>query len=548
MQWLKRRWVLFGVFGALACAGEPTGNQSTPTEITANPDVVFVTQGDSQAVIVSVVDEDGQVLESNFGDPTNVGSGISVVFDPNFQTTTTGVPIHRQARYFVKGVDLAHSSFTVEALGLTKDIEVFSIPGQLNATISNTTPALGDTISITAPPGTFFSGSSVLTFGGFAPVVVSQDATTITFIPFPNIFAPAVVSNVGVESNPDVTFTLATPDSVKTDSIANLGANVAPTSPALGATVTLTLPAGLKLIPESLTTLAIANAAVAPRDPVLSADSSTITFVPPPNADSFVVVSGVIPERLAGCCATATGYSLLLGTTVKVTTPVVSNFPSTVSDATPAANDVVTVTSSDGAYTIDPAAEVLVGALAATVTSRTGNSISFVPPPGATGPVTVNGVLIGGFSLSLASSAGDLTVGALAPLSGTNREATAPTLALPGAGELTTLFDQPDFPAGFGDPVADAAGGGGTAFYKIDVPADGDYTITVNWDIGSDVDVFVCGDPIDSVAFSNCDFAAATGNQPESATYSLTAGTQNIVLNDFGGDATGATVQITIEH
>ena len=59
MQWLKRRWVLFGVVGALACAGDPTGNESTPTDITADPEVVFVTQGDSEAVIVSVIDEDG---------------------------------------------------------------------------------------------------------------------------------------------------------------------------------------------------------------------------------------------------------------------------------------------------------------------------------------------------------------------------------------------------------------------------------------------------------------------------------------------------------
>ena len=66
---------------------------------------------------------------------------------------------------------------------------------------------------------------------------------------------------------------------------------------------------------------------------------------------------------------------------------------------------------------------------------------------------------------------------------------------------------------------------GRTAFYKIVVPAAGDYTITVNWDIGSDIDLFVCGDPIDDVGLSNCAFDAATGNQPESATYSLTAGT-----------------------
>jgi hypothetical protein len=209
---------------------------------------------------------------------------------------------------------------------------------------------------------------------------------------------------------------------------------------------------------------------VPPRDAVLSADSTTITFVPPPSADSFVVVSGVIPERLAACCASAPGYGLPLGTTVKVTTPVVSDFPSTLSDATPAANDVVILTSSDGAYAVDPAAEVLVGALTATVTSRTANSISFVPPPGATGPVTVNGVTIAGFTLSLPSSAGDVTVGALTPAAGTEDQSTAPTLDVPGAGELTTFFDAPDWAA-----VLEPDTFGPSAFYKIVIPADGDY-------------------------------------------------------------------------
>jgi hypothetical protein len=224
-------------------AGELTGNESTPTDIAANPDVVFVTQGDSQAVLVSVVDEDGQVLQADFGDPTNVGSGISVIFDPNFQRVTTGIPIQRQARYFVKGVDLAHTSFTVEALGLTKEIEVFSIPGQLAAEITDSLPALGDTVTITEPTGTFFTDSSVLTFTGAAPVVSartrprSRSSRSRTFSR-----RPWSQCRRGEQSA--VVFSLATPFNVKTDSITDIGTNVTPTNPALGAAVTLTLPAG----------------------------------------------------------------------------------------------------------------------------------------------------------------------------------------------------------------------------------------------------------------------------------------------------------------
>ncbi|HEU5303188.1 MAG TPA: hypothetical protein VFU40_00970 [Gemmatimonadales bacterium] len=560
MQWLKRRWVLFGVCGALACAGEPTGNQSTPTEITANPGVVFVTQGDSQAVILSVVDEDGQVLEADFGDPANVGSGISVVFDPNFQTTTTGVPIHRQARYFVKGVDLAHTSFTVQALGLTKEIEVFSIPGQLAAEITDSLPALGDTITITAPTGTFFSDSSVLTFTGVAPVVVSQDATTITFIPFPNIFTPAVVSNVGVESNPDVVFSLSTPFNVKTDSILDLGPNVAPTNPALGAPVTLTLPAGLKVIPESLVQsgvgadtlprgLGVASNPVQPRNITVSADSATITFVPPPNADSFVVVPGIVPQRLAACCGGAEGYPLVLGTTVKLVTPVVDSIPATLSTTTPAANVPVTVTRTDPSFAFDPDAAVLVGADDTPVVfsvAGDGSSLTFLPTPGSTGRVTVDGVTIAGFSLTLPAKAPSITVGAVTEAAGTDDPGTAPALPVPGPGETVSFWDIPDFEA-----TVDH-------FYRFDVPAAGNYRLTVNWDIGDDIDAVICTDVTCATlaGVGNGRFAAATATHPESGVFPLAAGANYILVEDFGGadddantaPAIGAKVQITIDR
>jgi hypothetical protein len=546
MQWLKGRNVLFGALAVVACSGDPTGNESTPTQIQSDPEVVFVTQGDSQPVIVKVLDEDGQVLQADFT-ATDVGGGITVRLDPTFQEVTTGNPIRRGSRFFVSGVALTHTSFKVNALGLSKTIEVTSVPGELDATITDSLPALGDTVTITAPTGTFFTDTTGITFNGAAPVIVSQDESTLTFIPLPNTDGPALVSSVGVESNASVVFDLTTPFNIKTDSIVDIGSAISNPTPALGTPITLTLPAGLKLLPESLVTLNVAGNGVLPRNRTLSADSSVITLVPPPNADSVITVAGVVPSRLAACCAATPGYALLLSTTGKVTTPVIDSIPSTLSNATPAANEEVTLTITDPSFTLTDTANVTLGA-ATTIVGRTANSLTFVPTPGTNGGVIVNGIDVAGFALSLPSDAGLATVGALTPLAGTNREATAPALTLPGAGEIKTLFDQPDLAAGFGDPVADLAGGGGSAFYKLNVPANGDYTITVNWSVGSDVDMFVCDSPIDATALSNCDFAAATGDQPESATYTLTAGPHIIVLNDFGGDAAGALFQITIEH
>ena len=120
MQRLKGRSIVLVALAALACSGDPTGNEGTPTAITANPDVVFVTQGDSQAVLVSVVDEEGQVLQTDVA-ATNVSSGITVSLDPTFQEVNTGTPIGRQHRFFVKGVDLTNATFTLERARSVQD-------------------------------------------------------------------------------------------------------------------------------------------------------------------------------------------------------------------------------------------------------------------------------------------------------------------------------------------------------------------------------------------------------------------------------------------
>jgi hypothetical protein len=528
MQRLKGRNIIFGALAVLACSGDPTGNESTPTVIQSNPDVVFVTQGDSEPVVVTVLDEDGNVLQADVTQ-SDVGSGITVRLDPTYQEVTTGNPIQRGTRFFVKGVDLAHTSFKVTALGLTKTIEVTSVPGALDAEITDTLPTLGDTVTITAPPGTFFSDSSVLTFTGATPVVTDQTETTISFIPMANVFAPAVVSNVGVASNPAVVFELATPFNVKTDSIFDIGTSLSTTAPALGAPVTLTLPAGLKLIPESLATLTVAGAPLFPQQRTLSANSTTITFTPPPNADSFVVVNGVIPSVFTGCCAADPDYPLLLNTTARVATPVVDSAAATVNDAAPAVNDLVTLTLTDANFGIVDTATVVVGATLAPVSSRTANSITFTAPPGTTGPVTVNGVSVVGFPLALPTTAGDVTFAdstTIPSLAGTDAVGTAPALLfpqVPGGSLLedSGTFDFPDF----GVP---------TRLYKITVPADADVTVTIDWaggaeDLGA---YWFSADATEQLDFDPAD-AGGEGDHPETATNTIPAGTYILALINF---------------
>ncbi|MGH7527319.1 MAG: hypothetical protein ACREMX_11520 [Gemmatimonadales bacterium] len=546
MQRLKGRKVLFGALAVLACSGDPTENQGTPTDITVNPEVVFVTQGDSQPVIVSVIDEDGQILQADFT-ATNVGAGITVVEDPTFLGVSSSNPIRRQARFYVKGVDLVAAEFTINALGLSKTVAATSVPGNLTATISNLAPLLGDTITITAPTGTFFTAESELTFGGAAPEVVSQDATTIVFIPFPNIFGPAVVSNVGVTSNPELTFTLATPDTVVTDSITDIGANLAPVNPALGGSVTLVLPPELRVIPESLVQsgvgadtiprgLTVAAAAVRPRNISVTPDSLTITFIPAPNSDSFVEVPGVVARRLPQ-------YPLLLSTTVKVTTPVVDSIPSTLSTTAPALGSPVTLTRTDPAFAFDPAAAVAVGGNAEqfdVAVAGDGSSITFTPRPGATGNVSVDGVVIAGFALDLPSQTPNLTVPAVTPIAGTGDPATAPALPVPAAvGQSTTTFDDAVYTAA--DITGD--GGVGAQYYTITLGAPATLTIGISSDDGGpDLDGVICNDTTCSVP----NFALASTAHDESAAVALAAGTHILAVVNFdGADSDFVRVKIT---
>jgi hypothetical protein len=129
MQWLRRCSVLFGVLVTIwACSGDPTKNSGKPTFIVADPTVVFVAQGASKGVIVSVVDEDGQSLAATF-DATQ-GTGITVARDLNFLPTQTVPPtdIGHQARFVVTGGTVGTTTFTVSAAGLSKDVTVNVTP------------------------------------------------------------------------------------------------------------------------------------------------------------------------------------------------------------------------------------------------------------------------------------------------------------------------------------------------------------------------------------------------------------------------------------
>lgn len=137
----------------------------------------------------------------------------------------------------------------------------------------------------------------------------------------------------------------------------------------------------------------------------------------------------------------------------------------------------------------------------------------------------VTGVSAGTTSFALVSDQGpSVTISArvITPIAGTTDPATAPTIALAPVGQTVTIFDAPDFATSI------------DAFYKITVPPDaGGVTATLDWNSDADMDLFPC----DAATISVCDFTAATGSKPESASYVLAPGDYFFIAELFEGTA-----------
>jgi hypothetical protein len=234
-----------------------------------------------------------------------------------------------------------------------------------------------------------------------------------------------------------------------------------------------------------------------------------------PTASSFQVVSGdksvTIPVKVTPVGATVT-----------------------LSNAAPAMNEPLVITLPAG-YKFGSAPGATVGAdpgitLAVAPDS---SSVTVLFPPGTTGTITVDSVQVDflpGVNLALPTTE-TVTVGAT-PLAGTEATSTAPALPVPPLDASTVSFDVPDF--------ATTA----NRFYRLDVAEAGNYTVSLNWDIGGDLDLLLCSD----AACSAPNPAGATAAHPEEPTYALTPGTYYLWVNDYGGDAAGTTLTFTITH
>lgn len=546
---------LFALLVLVGCSSDPTDSlRNGPTELVATPTQLFIELGGVKTVEVGSVDAQGNPIDLAY-EVTATGAGITVRRDSAFlpifvnDSTLQAPAVGPRFRFIVEGTGYATSSFTVSAGGLDLVVPVQVIPQTgLAATFDDDTLDLGQSVTLTAPAGITFLPTATVEIAGnpLIPVILAQDATSITFLPPPSVNSPITVNGVISAGAPDVVFSPATDTPLVTPLIDTVDVTYSTTAPALGATVTLT-------VPEPLINLAVDSIIFpgqlpgrvsGPTNIVIAVDSNSLTFSAPPNAaGSGTVVNFLFPG----------GFLIALPTRPALTSGNIGlTIPVTFTDTLPDVSETVTMTAPAG-FTFDPAAVVTVGANAAIVVARAadGSTLGFVPIPGSLGVPQIDGVVPTASPANILTMPAEATVAVSATvptLPGSDAPGTAPSLTTPALGEASVLFDLPDFEL----PATPACVFGDAChFYKLTVTTAGTYTVTMDWNVGDDVDMFLCPAPGDITG--SCDFAGATGAHPESVAFALTPGDYWVVADDFGpvvglASAVGATLVITVEH
>jgi hypothetical protein len=225
---------------------------------------------------------------------------------------------------------------------------------------------------------------------------------------------------------------------------------------------------------------------------------------------------------------TVSGGGLSLEIPVKVTP---TSLPTAAfSNATPAVNEVVTVTVEG--FTFLPDAAISFGGTPAIILANDGTTLTFLPLPGSAGPALIDNIAVNFLPttpLSLETTA-ELTVPPVVPLPGTDAPGTAPPLPVPDEDGETTFF----FDGGTYDYAAPLFG---TTFpsrlYSLTIPADGEYTISIDWEGGvEDLGAYIFL-PDGTTWTGLAADAGGGGAHPEEATVTLTAGSYLVAAVNF---------------
>lgn len=339
MNRLVRGSIMFvAAAGAWACKTNLGENGDTTDHLVATPSVVLVANTDSQTVDVEAVNPEGQQLAADFALGT-VGAGIVVRQDTSFLPVPGGhSPV--RARFVARGATtttFVSTNFSVTANGQSITIPVAITPDNLDIAFSNAAPALGEVVTLTAPTNVRFTPQTTVSFGAGVTLQnaviagLSADSTVLSLLLPPGITdKTGAVTNVVVTYLPGQVFdTLATTGALTTPSISSIPGTFSSAAPAIGDTVTLTLTAPYKALPNATVTFLNGAGIITG----ISVDSTQISFLPPPGATGSPTLSNVVLGFL-------TAVPLTLPSAAALT---VSNTTNYVGSGTPATSPAVPI-------------------------------------------------------------------------------------------------------------------------------------------------------------------------------------------------------------
>jgi hypothetical protein len=530
---------LFALLVLAGCSSEPTDDlRNGPSEILASPSQLFLEVGATKTVEVGAVDAQGNPLQFNY-EVTETGPGIAVRRDSTFlpifvdDSTLQAPPTAERFRFIVEGTGYAATSFTVSAGGLDVVIPVQIVPEQgLAATFDDDTVDLGQVVTLTAPAGVTFADTAFLTIGTDVLTVLSQDATTFTFIPPPSVNSPVTVNGVLSASAPGNAFAPATQAALVTPLIDTVDVTYSTVAPAIDQPVTMTVTTSslIDLVVDSIIFPGqIPGREGDPQNIVVSADSSSVTFDTPPNIDG---VATVVNFHFPG------GYLRALPTRTPVTAPNIgTTIDATFDDTLPALLQPVTLTAPAG-FSFDTSVDTLGNQLFAVTiggnlaitqsVAGDGSTATVLPLPNSTGVGSIDGVVpdVAPDNIVTMLTIQTVTVPPLIPLEGTDDPATAPVIPAPGTTVDAGAFAAPNCPG-----LTDI--GAHCKVYKLSYAAPTTFTYTLTGANAADLGLYFY-DAADMAPRGELCDGLGRASPPESCSISLPAGEYILAVINFG--------------
>jgi len=200
----KLRWVMLtAALGVLSCSGDPTADLRNGIDhLIASPTDISINNGDSVAITVQAVDEQGNVIATEFTGTTT---------DPqiDFKRDDSFIPVYdaenrlvpptspTRARFFAKALGVTAATVTVTAGGKSRDLSVVTLPTVFGGVYATDPSNLGllDTVSVAPPAGLTFDVNVPPTITGAPgdPLVIDFTANNLSFVPAGGTTGPLTV-------------------------------------------------------------------------------------------------------------------------------------------------------------------------------------------------------------------------------------------------------------------------------------------------------------------------------------------------------------------